>query len=136
MTKSNNTNIKNINLIHKEICKKIQHVISSVIIILFTSPYKVYAATAHDKMLKGLGVAANEGDEVEAVSASAAISYVAGLVLQVAIWVGTVIFLWGIVTFAFSIKNDDPEAKQKSIYIIVTGIVLICLKTVFDTILI
>ena len=51
-----------------------------------------------------------------------------GLMLKIAEYGGTVVMLWGAVMFAFSLKNDDPDSKQRGLMCFVTGIVLFFLR--------
>ena len=57
------------------------------------------------------------------------IGWIIGLILKIGQYFGAAVMLWGIVQFAMSLKNDEPESKQKATMIIVAGVVLLTLRS-------
>ncbi len=61
-------------------------------------------------------------------------SKVLGVIMLVARYVGIGLLIWGLVMFAFSVKNDDAESKQKAISTMVAGVVAIAINAIYSII--
>lgn len=64
------------------------------------------------------------------VDADTIVGQLMGIVLLVATFAGGVLLLWGFVMFALSVKNDEPESKQKAFLCIISGAVLLSLRMI------
>lgn len=84
----------------------------------------VYAADSADTTVDTITIA--DGD------ANTIIGKVLGIIMMIAKFVGSAMFLWGIVMFALSIKNDEPESKQKALMTAFAGVVLFALKEILS----
>lgn len=57
-----------------------------------------------------------------------------GQVTQMAFWIGGLLLLWGLVQFGLALRNEDSDSKSRSIMVIVAAIVLMGIKSIFETI--
>lgn len=57
-----------------------------------------------------------------------------GQILNLATYVGVGLFVWGLVIFFLSIKNDEPEKKQSALMTAAAGIGIITIKTIVNTV--
>ena len=53
-----------------------------------------------------------------------------GIVIWITRFIGAFLLLWGIVMFALSLKNDEPESKTKASMSFAAGAVLLALETI------
>ena len=57
-----------------------------------------------------------------------------GQVTQMAFWIGGFLLLWGLVQFGLALRNEDSDSKSRSIMVIVSAIVLMGIKAIFETV--
>lgn len=57
-----------------------------------------------------------------------------GQILGLVTYVGVGLFVWGLVQFFLSIKNDEPEKKQGALMTAVAGVGIITIKTIVNTV--
>lgn len=55
-------------------------------------------------------------------------------VTDMAMWIGAFLLLWGLVQFGLALRNEDSDSKSRSIMVIVAAIVLMGIKTIFNTV--
>lgn len=69
-----------------------------------------------------------EGDNPENI-----IDAVLGIILFATRYIGAALIIWGLVMFGLSIKNDEPESKQKALMTTFAGVVVFSLKWILQT---
>lgn len=69
-----------------------------------------------------------EGDNPETI-----IDSVLGIILFATRYIGAALIIWGLVMFGLSIKNDEPESKQKALMTTFAGVVVFSLKWILQT---
>lgn len=69
-----------------------------------------------------------EGDNPESI-----IESVLGIILFATRYIGAALIIWGLVMFGLSIKNDEPESKQKALMTTFAGVVVFSLKWILQT---
>lgn len=68
-----------------------------------------------------------EGDNPETI-----IDSVLGIILFATRYIGAALIIWGLVMFGLSIKNDEPESKQKALMTTFAGVVVFSLKWILQ----
>ena len=53
---------------------------------------------------------------------------------QMAFWIGGFLLLWGLLQFGLALRNEDSDSKSRSIMVIVAAIVIMGIKSIFETI--
>lgn len=66
----------------------------------------------------------------ENVDADKMVGQVLGIIMLVARFAGAALLIWGLVMFGLSVKNDEPESKQKALLCCIAGIILISLRSI------
>ena len=61
------------------------------------------------------------------------IGSVLGIILFATRYIGAALIIWGLVMFGLSIKNDEPESKQKALMTTFAGVVVFSLKWILQT---
>lgn len=69
-----------------------------------------------------------EGDNPDAIIGS-----VLGIILFATKYIGAALIIWGLVMFGLSIKNDEPESKQKALMTTFAGVIVFSLKWILQT---
>lgn len=72
-----------------------------------------------------IGASADDPDTI--------IGSVLGIILFATRYIGAALIIWGLVMFGLSIKNDEPESKQKALMTTFAGVVVFSLKWILQT---
>jgi len=69
----------------------------------------------------------SEGNNPETI-----IESVLGIILFATHYIGAALIIWGLVMFGLSIKNDEPESKQKALMTTFAGVIVFSLKWILE----
>lgn len=89
----------------------------------------MYMMPAHASGGSGLSV---DTITVNETDADTLLGQVIGIIMLVPRFIGAAMLIWGFIMFAMSIRNDEPESKQKALLTVFSGLILFFLKEILS----